>query len=90
MADDLYSSIVLESQCNIINMTTWVGNLRIICEGHHLQVDCLLALYVEHRLCIDLYVSRANFLTTLRSHLGVTFSSYFWSILFNVDINYLG
>ena len=48
----------------------------------------LLALFVEQRLCINFFVSRANFLTTLRSHLDVTCSCYFWSTLFNVDVNY--
>jgi len=32
----------------------------------------LLALFVGHRLCIHFFVSKANFLTTLRSHLDVT------------------
>ena len=45
----------------------------------------LLALSVGQRLCINFYVSRANFLTTLRLHLDVTYSCYFWSSLFNVD-----
>ena len=46
---------------------------------------CLLALSLGHRLCVNFYVSRAIFLTTLRSHLDVTCSYYFWSSLFNVD-----
>ena len=37
----------------------------------------LLAMYVGHRLCIDFFVSRANFLTTLHSHLDVTCFCYF-------------
>ena len=45
----------------------------------------LLALSVD-RLCINFSVSRVNFLTTLRSHLNV--SCYFWSSLFDVDVNY--
>ena len=36
-------------------------------------------------LLVNFYVLRANFLTTLRSHLDVTCSYYFWSTLFNVD-----
>ena len=48
----------------------------------------LLALSIVHRLCINLSVSRANFLTTLRSHLDVTCSYYFGCSLFNVDVNY--
>ena len=32
---------------------------------------------------------KANFLATLRSHLDVTCSCYFWSSLFNVDVNYI-
>jgi hypothetical protein len=45
----------------------------------------LLALSIRQRLCVNFYVSRANFLTILRSHLDVTCSYYFWSSLFNVD-----
>ena len=45
----------------------------------------LLALFVGQRLCIDFSVLRANFLTTLHSHLEVTCSCYFWSSLFNLD-----
>ena len=37
---------------------------------------------------INFSVSKANFLTTLRSHLNLTCSCYFGSNLFNVDINY--
>ena len=48
----------------------------------------LLALSVGRRLCINFSVSRANFQTTLRSHLDVTCSCYFWSSLFTVDVNY--
>ena len=48
----------------------------------------LLALSVGQRLCINFYVSRVNFLTTLRSHLDVTCSCYFGSSLSNVDVNY--
>jgi hypothetical protein len=52
-------------------------------DGCHLL---LLALSIGQRLCVNFYVSiRANFLTTLRSHLDVTCSYYFWSSLFNVD-----
>jgi len=40
---------------------------------------------IGQRLCVNFYVSRANVLTTLRSHLDVTCSCYFWSNLFNVD-----
>ena len=38
---------------------------------------CLLALSVGQRLYINFSISRANFLTTLRSHLDVTCSCYF-------------
>ena len=48
----------------------------------------ILALSVGQRLCAKFYVSIANFLTTLRSHLDVTCSCYFGSSLFNVDVNY--
>jgi len=42
----------------------------------------LLALSVGQRLCIDFSVPvPANFLTTLRSHMDVTCSCYFWSSL---------
>ena len=54
---------------------------------HHF-LECLLALYVGHRLCINFSVSRANFLTTLSSHLNVTCSYYFSSNLFNVGVDY--
>ena len=37
----------------------------------------LLALSIGQSLCINSFVSRANFLTTLRSHLDVTCSCYF-------------
>ena len=40
----------------------------------------------RQRLCINFSVSIVNSLTTLRSHLNV--SCYFWSNLFNVDVNY--
>jgi hypothetical protein len=46
----------------------------------------LVTLYVRQRLCINFFVSRANFLTTLRSYLNVTCSCYFG--LFNVGVNY--
>ena len=62
---------------------SWMDfNLQLECfEGHD-----LLALSIGQRLCVNFYVSiRANFLTTLRSHLDVTCSYYFWSSLFNVD-----
>jgi hypothetical protein len=52
------------------------------------DIGYLLALSVGQRLCINFSVSRANFLTTLRSHLDVTYSCYFGSSLFNVDANY--
>ena len=48
----------------------------------------LLALFVGQRLCINFSVSKANFLTTLRSHLDATRSCYFWSSLFHVDFKY--
>ena len=35
---------------------------------------------------INFYVSRAKFLTTLRSHLDVICSCYFWSKRFNMDV----
>ena len=55
-----------------------------ICPIH----GCLLALFVGQRLCINLFVSRANFLTTLHSHLDVICSCYFWFSLFYVNVNY--
>ena len=48
----------------------------------------LLALSVEHRLCINFYVPRANFLATLHSHLDITCSCCVWSNLFNVNVDY--
>ena len=48
----------------------------------------LLVVSVGHRLCIDFTVSRAIFLTTLRSHLDVTCYCYYWPSLFDVDFNY--
>ena len=38
---------------------------------------------------LNFFVLRANFLTTLCSHLDVTCSCYFWSTLFNVDVIYI-
>ena len=62
----------------------------VACESLKLtQGSNFLAPFVGQRLCIDFYVSRANFLTTLCSHLDVTCSCYFWSSLFNVDVNYI-
>ena len=52
---------------------------------HDYNLHVLLALSI---LGLDFYVSRANFLTILRSHLNITCSCYFWSHLFNVDVNY--
>ena len=47
--------------------------------------EVLLALSVGQRLCANFYASRANILTTLRSHLDITcFFLFFWSSLFNV------
>jgi len=37
-----------------------------------------LALFAGQRLCMNFSVSRANFPTTLRSHLDVTCSCYFY------------
>ena len=56
----------------------------ILCSSSTLS----LALSVGQRLCINFSVSRANFLTTLCSHLDVTCSCYFGSNLFNVDVKY--
>ncbi len=58
------------------------------------RMNCSLSYYsllvfsAGQWLCIHSYVPRANFLTTLRSHLDVTCSSYFWHSLFYVDVNY--
>jgi hypothetical protein len=46
----------------------------------------LLALSIGQRLCVNFYVSGANFLTTLRSHLDVTCSYYFWSSLLALSL----
>ena len=43
---------------------------------------------IGQRLCINFFVSRANFLTTLCLHLDVTCSCYVGSNLLNVDVNY--
>ena len=50
--------------------------------GNHNVVDWLnvLALFVGQRLGIDFYVSRAKFLTTLRSHLDIACSCFFYPI----------
>jgi len=50
----------------------------------------LLALSVGQKLCIDFFVPiPANFLTTLRSHMDVICSCYFWSSLrMNVEYSY--
>ena len=53
-----------------------------------IELCILLAMYVSQRLRIAFFVSRANFLTTLRSNLDVTCSCYFWSNLFNGDVTY--
>jgi len=44
----------------------------------------LLALFLGQRLCINFFVSRANFQTTLCSHLDATCSRYFW---FSLEMN---
>ena len=49
------------------------------------KIGDLLALFVGQRLCINFYVSRAKFLTTLCSHLDITCTCYFWSNLFKMD-----
>ena len=56
--------------------------------GSWLVVWDLLTLFVGQRLCINFSISRANFLTTLRSHLDITCSCYFGSSLANVDVHY--
>ena len=54
------------------------------CERGLVDIQCpwvcgLLALSIGQRLCVNFYVLiRANFLTTLRSHLNVTCSCNFW------------
>ena len=53
-----------------------------------LTTNDLLGLSVGQSLCIDFSVSKANFLTTLRSLLDVTCSFYFWSNLIYVDVYY--
>jgi len=54
----------------------------------NLSFIVLLALYAGQQLCIDFFVSRANFLIILRSHLDVTCLYSILSSLFNVDVNY--
>ena len=54
--------------------------------GKNTSLLALLALSIGQRLCINISVSRAYFLTTLHSHLDLF--NYFWSNLFNVDVNY--
>ena len=71
-------------------------NAFSICKGVEEHEACyfesrdeyLLAMFVEQRLCINFSIPRANFLTTLRSHLDITSSCYFGSNFFNVDVNY--
>ena len=55
------------------------GENNDFCIGQRSQIS-LLALSVGQRLCIDFFDSRANFLTTLRSHLDVTCFCYFYPI----------
>ena len=55
--------------------------------NHFKEIVPLLALSIDtQRLCINFYVSRANFLITLRSHLDIF--CYFWSKIFDVYIIY--
>jgi hypothetical protein len=72
--------------------TVFLFNVNVNYSYAYLDITCsfflwsnLLALSVGQSLCVNFYVSRANFLTTLRSHLDITHSCYFWSCLFNVD-----
>jgi hypothetical protein len=47
----------------------------------------LLALSIGQRLCVNFYVSGANFLTTcVHTWMLTTCSYYFWSSLFNMDM----
>ena len=64
----------------------WMKSLSIV-ETKFTRI--LLAFSVGQRLCIDFFVSRENFLTTLRSQLDVTCSYYYWSKIFNADIKYI-
>ena len=75
---------------------TWLGLAALV--GHGLQHTKVIrkterkrfffwVLYVGQRLCIDFSVSRANFLTTLHSHLVVTCSCYFWSSLLALSVD---
>ena len=69
----------------------WATMLGQIIVGQNPKTNAnitLLALFVGQRQCINFYISRVNFLTTLCSHLDVTCSWYFRSILLNVDVNY--
>ena len=64
----------------------WMKSLSIV-ETKFTRI--LLAFSVGQRLCIDFFVSRENFLTTLRSQLDVTCSYYYWSKIFNAGIKYI-
>ena len=66
--------------CNIIidSSTTTLQSPVIV--SHFIGYVCW------QRLCINFFVSRVNFLSTLLSHFNV--SCCFWSSLFNVDFNY--
>ena len=52
----------------------------------YVDVIWFVGFVCTQRLCINFSVLRVDFLTTLRSQLNV--SCYFWSSLFNVDVNY--
>ena len=71
----------------ILTLVNWLCRFPLSCllTIYERMVDVFRAhspvLFVGHRLCIDFYVSRANLLTTLRSHLDITSSCYFWSSL---------
>ena len=70
------------------NLVVSEFNNFLVCSYGMQFILYLLTLSVGQRLCIDFSVLEVNFLTTLRSHLDITCSFYFWSNLLNVGANY--
>ena len=74
--------IIYNNSLSALTIDELAGNIM---QGWYM---ILFALYIGQRLCVNFYVSRANFLATLCSHLDVTCSCYLWSSLFNRNANY--
>ena len=65
---------------------SYAGNIQFVFHVIRLLLIAFIGSVCRQRQCVNFSVSRVNFLTTLHSHLNV--SCYFWSSLFNVDVNY--